>query len=107
MQRLGHGHRTANIAEESVMEHVLPLDQIRSLICRTFAEFGGPSDRMPRETVLIRDGFFCGRRFETDGLHAVWFTEENELKFYDRTSAVVRVIDLDTVDLSPQQRKAA
>lgn len=89
------------------MEHVLPLDQIRSLICRTLAEFGGTTDRMPRETVLIRDGYFCGRRFEADGLHAVWFTEEHEIKFYDRAGAVVRVVELAAPSLSADQRKAA
>ena len=69
------------------MDYVPRLDQIRSLICQTFAELGGTTDRMPREAVLIRDGYFCGRRFEADGLQAVWFTEENEIKFYDRDGA--------------------
>ena len=83
------------------MDYVPLLDQIRSLICRTFAEFGGAMDRMPREAVLIRDGYFCGRRFEADGLHAVWFTEEHEIKFYDRTGAMVRVAELSTERLAP------
>ena len=33
-----------------------------------------------RESMLIRDGFFCGRRFKHDSIDAVWFLEENELK---------------------------
>ena len=89
------------------MDYVPLLDQIRSLICQIFAELGGAMDRMPRETVLIRDGYFCGRRFEADGLHAVWFTEEHEIKFYDRAGAMVRAVALSLEQLAPNQRKAA
>jgi len=89
------------------MDYVPRLDQIRSLICQTFAECGGATDRRPRETVLIRNGYFCGRRFEADGLHAVWFTEERELKFYDRAGALLRVVELAAAEQGAGQRKAA
>ena len=89
------------------MGHVQRLDQIRSLIRRTFAEFGGLAEHAPRETMLIRDGFFCGRRFEADGLQAVWFTEENEVKFFDRTGAIVRVVGLTLEIPQTEQSKAA
>ena len=35
-----------------------------------------------RETILIRDEFYCGRRFHTANFKAVWFIEEDELKVY-------------------------
>lgn len=89
------------------MDYVPSLDQIRSVICRTFAELGGALNRMPREAVLIRDGYFCGRRFEADGFHAVWFTEEHEIKFFDRGGAMVRAVALSLENLSPNQRRAA
>ncbi len=89
------------------MDYVPLLDQIRSLICQTFAEFGGAMDRRPGEAVLIRDGYYCGRRFEADGLHAVWFTEEHEIKFYDRAGAVLRVVGLTAVAHAADQRRAA
>ena len=89
------------------MDYVQRLDQIRSLIRQTFTEFGGVLERMPREAMLIRDGFFCGRRFEADGMQAVWFNEENEIKFFDRSGAIVRVVALTTDNLPSEQRKAA
>jgi len=89
------------------MDYVQRLDQIRSLIRQTFTEFGGLLERMPREAMLIRDGFFCGRRFEADGLQAVWFTEENEIKFFDRTGAIVRVVELVPDNLQVEYHKAA
>lgn len=45
-------------------------------------EFGLPSDTIPQETILIRGGLYCGRRFDAAGLHAIWFLEENLVKFY-------------------------
>ncbi len=89
------------------MDHILPLEQIRSLIRRTFVEFGGAVDQTPREAVLIRDGFYCGQRFEADGLHAIWFSEEHQVKFYDRAGAMVRVVHLDRTDRSPDQGHTA
>ncbi|MCU0958992.1 MAG: hypothetical protein MUF48_02710 [Pirellulaceae bacterium] len=76
------------------MDSACLVEQIRTLIRDTFAELGGASDTAPRESVLIRDGCFCGRRFEWDGLQAVWFAEEGEIKFYDRSGARVRVVAL-------------
>ena len=89
------------------MDYVQRVDQIRSLIRQTFTEFGGLQERMPREAMLIRDGFFCGRRFEADGLQAVWFTEENEIKFFDRTGAIVRVVELVSDNRQVEHQKAA
>jgi len=77
------------------MGNVQRLDRIRSLIRQTFVELGGLADQLPRETMLIRNGFFCGRRFDIDGLQAVWFTEEDEIKFFGRSGSLARVIALE------------
>ncbi len=34
------------------------------------------------ESILIRDGFYCGRRFDLGSHRAVWFLEEDVLKIY-------------------------
>ena len=46
------------------------------------------------ETVLIRDGLYCGHRFSCDAFTAVWFFEENELKIYDADHNLLRVESL-------------
>lgn len=46
-----------------------------------------PSDidnEIVRESILIRDEFYCGRQFHTATHRAVWFIEEDQLKIYDR-----------------------
>ena len=64
------------------------LEQIRRLVRDSFQQLGAKVDLDPRETVLIQDGYYCGRRFDCDGLRAVWFAEENELKLYDHDGNV-------------------
>lgn len=46
------------------------------------------------ESILIQGGYYCGRRFTRDGIQAVWFAEEGQLKFYCREGTVVEVCTL-------------
>ena len=53
------------------------------------------------ESVLIRDEFYCGRRFHSDLYDAIWFIEEDVLKIYrgDGTLAkALRSADIDAFD---------
>ncbi len=68
-------------------------------------QFGAASDQLLQESFLVREGLFCGRRFEMDDFTAVWFAEENELKFYGPDGTVVAVRSLDCP--SEDVRKAA
>ncbi len=63
------------------MRHSELLNQIRGRVCQAFAEMGVETSDM-NETILIRDGHYCGRRFQADHGHAVWFLEENQIKVY-------------------------
>ncbi len=83
------------------------VEQIRTVIRDTFAELGGTPGAVPQESVLIRDGCFCGRRFEAGGLQAVWFAEEGEIKFYDRGGGRVRVVAFGDHPRPPAPRHAA
>lgn len=58
----------------------------------------GP-DAVPfRESILIREGFYCGRRFEAEGWSAVWFLEEDQLKISGASGAVVAAFRGDEID---------
>jgi hypothetical protein len=35
-----------------------------------------------KESVLIREGYFVGRQFCFEGIRAIWFAEEEIVKFY-------------------------
>jgi hypothetical protein len=75
------------------MHHAQLTETIRRRVVDTFAALGMAGGEELRESILIRDGAYCGRRFETSQAHAVWFVEEDELKFYRPDGSVARVIE--------------
>jgi len=70
------------------------IDRVRRLVSQAFAEVGLAEPAEMRETILIRDGYYCGRRFETEAAAAVWFMEENQVKVYQADGKVVCVLEL-------------
>jgi hypothetical protein len=73
------------------MRHVSQLQLIREKVAQAFSDAGLPPEEL-RETILIRNGCYCGRRFEVAEGHAIWFCEENQIKFYGPNGNVIRVI---------------
>lgn len=57
-------------------------EAVRALVRETFSELGLDTSSHWRETVLIREGAYCGRRFDVAGGHAIWFAEEQQIKFF-------------------------
>jgi hypothetical protein len=66
---------------------------VRQLVAATFADLGIDAAAELRETILIRGGIYCGRRFEAESAHAVWFVEENQVKFYRDDGSVALVLE--------------
>jgi hypothetical protein len=80
--------------------------EIRRLIANTLVELGLSSGAEPQETILIRDGAYCGRRFDSSDGHAVWLLEEDEARFFRADGSLVRVIESVTA-CQPPARAAA
>lgn len=61
---------------------------VRAHLRRWLAQQQGVDDSVDAEnpilseSILIRNEFYCGRRFHTSTHDAVWFMEEDELKIY-------------------------
>lgn len=72
------------------MDHLDYLERVRRFVRSTFEELGAPVSTV-EETVLLRGGHYCGRRFRAGTLVAIWFSDENELKFYGANGGVARV----------------
>lgn len=64
------------------MPHATLLGLIRQHVHDVFSKRCTDSPDEVCETILIRDGFYCGRRFSLGRLRAVWFLEEQVVKFY-------------------------
>lgn len=85
-----------------------PIDftaNVRNRVHQLFAElrFGVGECR---ETILIRNGSYCGRRFDVEAGSAIWFVEEDQLKLINADGRVVRVVDRAT-DAVRELRSAA
>ena len=66
------------------------INRTRQYVLQIFAEMNS-KDTSLCETVLVRDGVYCGHRFSCDDFSAVWFFEENQIKVYDHDRKLLRV----------------
>jgi hypothetical protein len=76
------------------MPHAQRTDEIRRQVTETFARMAILEPEQFRESLLIRKGSYCGRRFEAEGAYAIWFLEEDEVKFYRTLQSPGRVQSL-------------
>lgn len=83
-------------------------EQIRRCARSRMESLGAEPKAEMIETILIRDGHYCGRRFECDGFCAVWFVEENQVKFYERDGGVAAAHSVNHLLYgATEQRRAA
>ena len=68
---------------------------VREIILNMLPELGMDSADFC-ETILIRDGHYAGRRFEFAGGRAIWFVNEDQVKFYSE-SALLKTLRLTEV----------
>ena len=67
---------------------------VRDLVQGEFHHMGAEEKTLLTETILIRDGVYCGRRFHAEGLEAIWFVEEGQIKFFGQDGAFSHVTRL-------------
>lgn len=61
---------------------VTPVGRIRHAIIGQLSRLSGVPMPAPQESILIRNGLYCGRKFIWQGYEVVWFLEEDEIKFF-------------------------
>ena len=81
-------------------------EQARQLLRQAFRQLGAESPDRWEETILVQDGFYCGRRFDCCGLQAVWLFEEDRIEFYDADGGLIRELST-SVPPQNEQRQAA
>jgi hypothetical protein len=75
------------------MPHPHSTEAVRRRVAHTFAELGLAGTELS-ESILIRGGAYCGRRFDAGRGHAIWFVEEDQVKFYDDAGCLAAVISI-------------
>jgi hypothetical protein len=81
------------------------LERIRQLVEETFDELAQDATAPVRETILVQNGHYCGRRFTCGRLQAIWFVEEGELKFYGEDGSVFKMTTSDAA--ADDEKRAA
>lgn len=59
-----------------------PVERIRHAVIGHLSRLSGFPLPAPQESILIRNGLYCGRKFVWQGYEVVWFQEEDEIKFF-------------------------
>lgn len=92
------------------MPHVELTQHVRLLVAEAFARANMPQPQEFSESILIKAGNYCGRRFVASGGHAIWFVEENQIKLYSADGKLLQVISTLTPSVpfaaQPQRRAA-
>ena len=78
-----------NGSSDNAMTNEIEVEQVRAVIREMMAHHLGGQPSEIRETFVIRDGFFCGRRFSADALSAYWNLRENQIELYDDTGELL------------------
>ena len=81
-----------DISGEFLLRMEAPAQKIRTFVFETLRRHGADLDTVPRETLLIRDGAYCGHRYQVGSHQAVWFIEEDEVKFYGPEGGVLETV---------------
>ena len=71
------------------MQHAQVVELVRQIVKQAFAERDVSPLGECCESILIRDGYYCGRCFTWGDHRAVWFMEENIIKFFSRESGLL------------------
>lgn len=57
-----------------------PTEQVRAAFGRWVQVRTGVAAEEIQETMLIRQGCYCGKRLSTQGFSGIWFVEEGQIK---------------------------
>ncbi len=68
--------------------------------------WGASSDEPIRETIVLRNGYYCGRKFVFAGHTLIWFLEEDQIKLFDSRGDLVMSTSTQAF-LSFEERKVA
>jgi hypothetical protein len=74
------------------MFHLQVLEAVRHQVSQAFERYQIADGSEPRESILLKGGIYCGRRFEVGTGYAMWNAQNDELKIYATNGKVLGVI---------------
>ena len=76
------------------MSHAEIIAAIRLKAVQAFGQFRLSDGQEPRESILLKKGIYCGRRFEVERGYAVWNAEKDELSVFRTEGKPLATISL-------------
>lgn len=74
------------------MFHLQVLEAVRHQVSQAFERYQLADGSEPRESILLKGGIYCGRRFEVGTGYAMWNAQNDELKIYATNGKVLGLI---------------
>jgi hypothetical protein len=83
----------------AIMEPTAQLEILREIVLRTLAELGIPDAdwSLVSQTSLLRDAEHPGRRFQFDGIRAIWFSDRSEIDFFAEDGRLLTSVTVPTL----------
>jgi hypothetical protein len=72
------------------------LHEVRTLVIDVLKELGTPildADDLS-ETIIVREGRYVGRSYQTESLRVTWMITDGIIQFYDTDGRILRTISL-------------
>jgi hypothetical protein len=88
------------------MSNVASSEKVRAAVGWQLKKLGVRDTGSMHETILIHNGLFCGRRFQCEEFQAVWFLEEDEIKFFGPCGEMLQVSSVEGCVDHLEQRTA-
>ena len=90
------------------MEATSKTTLIRQYIATRLESLGALAESNLKESLLMQDGVYCGHRFRRDNLQAVWFVEENQIKFFHADGSLAdKILASEVEQFTSSHRQAA
>lgn len=74
------------------MFHLQVLEAVRHQVSQAFQRYNIADGSEPRESILLKGGIYCGRRFEVGTGYAIWNATTDELKIFSTNGKVLSFI---------------
>jgi hypothetical protein len=95
-----------HVRQLQAMAHGELTQHVRRLVAEAFARANMTQPGEFSESILIKAGNYCGRRFVGSSGHAIWFVEENQIKLYGADGKLLHVISTLVPDATSYRRAA-
>ena len=89
------------------MPHAQLTHWVRRLVAAALQRVCKADPASIEESIVIRQGAYCGRRFQTVGGYAIWFIEEHQIKLFDDLGRLIEVLQLATEQSEPAAPRLA